>query len=181
MPAGVIGDERMVYDEDKVVRDNLGFIRNCAWEFITESRIKPSDCDDVFQEAALAYLLWHRKARNGELGKDGWKYAKTAIRYHLLSRFVDRHGIGVHWQAIRTNKIPEVILTDEPDTDEVMFDDTNIYFRDWLSMLSDEDREIVISRMATGHRSPTYHKSASTYSAHLRKIRTSFDDYFRAG
>lgn len=170
-----------IYDEDKVIRDNIGFVRNCAWEFITESRIKPSDYDDVFQEATIGYLLWHRKARNGELGKDGWKYAKTSIKYHLLQRFVDRHGMGVHWQAVRSKKIPEVVLTDEPDIDDVMFDDTDIYFRDWLSMLSEEDRDIVISRMETGRRSKSYRKSPTTYSAHLRKIRRSFDDYFRVG
>lgn len=173
-------NENCAFDEEKLIRDNINFIRHCAWSYITETGLDRSWFDDVVQEASIAYLLWRRKLAAGMLGENGWKYASVSIRYHLMNKFVDRHGVGVTYRSLRVAPPPPIenyglVREDVPSASDT---ERAAYLKDWFASLSAEDQDIVRTHIITGRRSKRFGKSPSTYNYHLKKIRRSYDEYF---
>lgn len=168
--------------ENEVIKDNIGFIQRCAKNFITEIGLLPKDYDDVFQEAAIAYLIWFRKLRDGLLPENGRNFASSSIYYHLMGKFVDRDGVGVTFRRLRQSGAPSVIYVEDPG-DTVFSEDSDsefgVYYRDWLSHLDRIDREIVVSRIRYGGRRGSHKIRPTTYSRHLSKIKRAYDEYFR--
>lgn len=168
-------------EEERLIRENEDFIRSCAWKYMNETQMSPSSFDDVYQEAALAYLNLYRRIESGALPPGSERYARAVIRYALLKKFVDRHGMGVRFSNVRGHRAPRVNY--RPENPAYVDDDADfasVYIRDWISSLPDEDREIVTSKISTGKPPETWRKSNTAYRYRIHRIRRSFDDYFLA-
>ncbi len=163
--------------EEELLKSRWSYIARCARKYMVETHTDQCLFDDVFQEAAIAYLLWHRKAEKLN-DPDFWHYGATAIRYHLLKKLVDKHGVGVTYDNMK--KLPHPTRLSLDDSIQ-MISDTDfdiVYLHDWISSLPPEYFEIAKARYITGGKPRNLKISRATYFRRLKSIRKSYDDYF---
>ena len=154
--------------EDEFIQENRNFIEMHAKIFLRRSGLKPPSYwyDDVLQETATAFLLWHRKAQERGVSPEMECAAAPTIIHRALSHaFVDRDGIGVTRRTIshRCAEVAEakerrqtrkdscresgVRIDRQPDIVTLFTsseDFGSVYIRDWLDALSPSDRELVM-------------------------------------
>lgn len=139
--------------EESIIRNNTSFIRMCALNFIRERGLAPVSYyyEDVFQEACIAYLNWYRKSNNGN--PDWKKFAASAIRFHLLRRYINPFGFATTKYAVYHRRPKPEIKVGVSVVDELEFMSRNdksedmeyrIDFDRWLESLDSPDREIVV-------------------------------------
>lgn len=154
--------------EEELIEKNWNFIYLCAWKFIREVSLPASARDDAFQEARIAYLMWHRKMVNGDFitsdGNGEW-LAANYIRFHLFKK-IQRERIRTIAKAKRG-----IVQTQQPRS----FDD--VYVSDWIDHLPDDQKRIVTHLLKTG-KPNVQGLSLAGYYRRKKKIRESFDKYF---
>ena len=182
--------------EESIIRDNSNFIRMCALRFIRERGLAPVSYyyEDVFQEACIAYLNWYRKSENG---KPEWKkFAASAIRFHLLKRYINPFGFAVTGYAVdKRRPKPEIRvgLVDTPymcileerghgfteDDEDMAY---KLDFDKWIESLNPQDREIVIllcKGYKPGEVMKKFGMERRDYSYRKNKIRKNYDKFFK--
>lgn len=88
--------------EERLIQENIGFIRACARDFLRCRGLSMSEFyEDAEQEAAIGYLIWHRKLIAGEFPEGGEHFARRIIFWRLHRAFHDAFGVGVSEYAIQ--------------------------------------------------------------------------------
>lgn len=149
------------------LKDNMDYIRSCAWSFIREYHLSPRIYyKDVEQEAGVAWILWRRKLDSGDCPKDWEKFARTAIRYHLQKHYAELTG----WKPGQPAYIgSEPVINNIEDI---------VFARDWLSTLPPDERRIVYLLYHGEKQMAKKSLSHGTYYRKRKHIQDSYRNYF---
>lgn len=176
-------------EEEKLVRENAQIIRYCALDFMRERHMPYTlYYDDVFQEAAIGFIKWHRKLESGAYHymTDAHKYIRTSIRYHLYKHFI--HQRGIHRNP---KKECNIMVEEMPDDNfgeigatPYNVEDDMVFAMDvarWVSTLTPNDR-LAVQMMLRGYKPGDIESHLNTkpsqYQWQKRRIGKSYRAYF---
>lgn len=176
-------------EEEKLVRDNAQTIRYCALDFMRERHMPYAVYyDDVFQEAAIGFLKWHRKLESGAFSSvtDAHRFLRTSVRYHLYKHFIHQRGIHRNPKKECNIKIEETVDDSFGEIGATSYnvEDDIVLTMDiarWVSTLTPNDR-LAVQMMLRGYKpgdiESRLHTKPSQYQWQKRRIGKSYRAYF---
>lgn len=186
--------------EEEFLKSNHEYIRTLSFIFMRRAGLTPASFwfPDVFQEASMALLLWHRKAQERGCSPEmEHNFAHVVVHRALFGAFIDRDGIGVHshnlhnvqrcrgYERVRKSASePHSVTTDDGSGVSLILGDSSslrsVYARDWLDSLSEPDRKLVLL-LAKGYKRPDILDALGISSTHFytrrKNLRKTYDEY----
>lgn len=182
-----------IQSEEIFLRNNLSFIWKQVWHFCSGYyQVRKSQAEDLFQEAALAFLVFFRNVDSSKYENEG-KMFYMCSKYMLKKMYnytLKNRGLGEHEVSFRdrTKKINVIGYEDLGKSEKDMVNnrscliDANVEIFDFMKTLFPTERKVIKMKMM-GYTDQYIEKKAKKYEGWVRKsiipkVAQKYNQYF---